>query len=152
MNPTAATFSTENLRWVIAESRSVDYTYELRFCVIPSNFARSRYPIRLNVFWSMAAPRTDGLASAQDVARMHVFEQRLVGTIERGQIAVLPLVLTGRGEREFVFYARSSDEFMEALRQMPQEDDRYPIEIHRTEDPDWNYYDYEIQSVRPPSA
>lgn len=152
LNTSRPTFGTRDLEWVIADGRTSEYPYQIRFCTIPANFPRSQYPIRLNIFWSMAKPRSDGLASSEDIERMHVFEARLVEATERGQIAVLPVVFTGRGEREFVFYARSSEEFMMALRQMPQETERYPIEIRQTEDPDWSYYDNEIHSVKRSSA
>lgn len=58
------------------------------------------------------------------------------------------MVLTGRSEREFVFYTSDPQEFVQRLSQMPQNEDRYPIEIHAIEDQDWKYYENEVQNVR----
>jgi Family of unknown function (DUF695) len=152
MNPNSSSpaigSGTEELEWVIAEGRTAEYPYELRFCKIPVNFPRSQYPVRLNIFWSMASPRQDGLASPEDIQRMHVFEERVVAATENQQIAMLPLVLTGKGQREFVFFARSSEKFLQALSHMPQEDARYPIEIHQSDDATWTYYENEIGAVK----
>jgi hypothetical protein len=152
MNTSPPTFGTNDFEWVIAEGLTPEYKYQLRFCKFPGTFPRSQYPVRLNVFWSMARPRSDGLASPEDIERMHVFEERLIAATKKSQIGVLPMVLTGRGEREFVLYVRSSEEFMRALSQMPQEVERHPIEIHQADDPAWNYYDNEVHSVKQSSA
>ena len=152
MNPTTpgppTGSGTDKLEWVIAEGRTPEYPYQLRFCKIPASFSRSQYPIRLNVFWSMETPQPNGLASSEDIKRMHTFEERIVAATESNQVAVLPLILTGRGEREFVFFVRSSEEFLRALSQMPQEKARYPIEIRQSHDPNWTYYENELRTVK----
>jgi hypothetical protein len=152
MDPNSSTpaidFGTESLAWVVAEGHTTKYPYQLRFCKIPVSFPRSKYPVRVNIFWSMASPRQDGLASPEDIQRMHAFEERIVSATENKKIAMLPLVLTGNRQREFVFFARSSEEFLEALRHIPQEDARYPIEIHQSEDASWTYYENEIGAIK----
>ena len=72
---------------------------------------------------------------------MGVFEDRLVDATEHDEQAVLSMVLTGNGQREYVFHTRSTDEFLRRLTEMPQEIEAYPIEMHYTEDAVWEYVD-----------
>lgn len=81
-----------------------------------------------------------GLATRQELVRLHVFEDRLVGAVEQDMSSVLAAVVTGRGEREFVFFVKSPQEFVGRLSTMPQETERYPIEIRLNEDSDWLYF------------
>ena len=78
---------------------------------------------------------------------MHAFEDRLVSATEP-HAAVLAMVMTGRGERELVFFAKSTDEFMRLLGSMSQELTRYPIKIHAADDPEWSYLENEIRATR----
>jgi hypothetical protein len=88
----------------------------------------------------MAQPLEDGLASQIDIQIMQKFEERIVRTTELVGSTVLAAVLTGRGEREFVFYTRSANAFLRNLHEIPQETDRYPIQIHSSNDPGWDYF------------
>jgi hypothetical protein len=136
-------FEVSELGWIISEGEAENYRFQQRLRRVPEDFPRSSYPIRLNIFWAMERPLANGLASPEDIHFMHKFEDRIVRVTELDGTAVLTVVLTGRGQREFVFYARSSDDFLRHLSQMPQEKSRYPIEIHRGEDQDWTYFDNE---------
>jgi len=144
----AACAQLKELPWAIAEAHNSEYEYQLRFRVFPSDFPRLAYPVRLSIFWAMDCPDPSGLASPEDLERMHVFEERLVHATEPS-VALLGLVVTGRGEREFVLYSKSASDLLRRLEQMPQEDARYPIKIYKADDPEWSYLEGEIRSVRP---
>jgi hypothetical protein len=45
---------------------------------------------------------------------------------------------TGNGQKEFAYYARSTDEFMSSLNASLASHSRYPIEIKFYEDKDWS--------------
>ena len=60
---------------------------------------------------------------------------------ERDGHSVLCAVLTCDGQREFVFHTPDANEFLRRLTDMPQEVERYPIEIRSADDPGWEYYD-----------
>ena len=143
---------TDDLQWVMARGQTPDYAFLLRFCEMPANFPRERFPLRLNVFWTVAQPSPEGMPSSSDSDLMQAFEERVVAATEPEGVAVLPMVLTGRGQREYVFYVRSADDFLQCLANMPQESEPYPIEIHSHDDPGWGYYDDEVASVRPDAS
>ncbi len=133
--------SADDAAWAIAEGHTGEYPFQLRFRRMPLGFPRGDYPKRLNIFWSMAAPDDEGLATEAELAAMHVFEDRLIPAVEQDESAWLVAVLTGRSEREFVFQVADPDLFLRRLTEMPQEAERYPIELNLADDPEWAYYD-----------
>jgi hypothetical protein len=133
--------SSENADWTFAEGHTGDYPFLARIRQFPSGFPRSEYPKRLNVFWSMRLPDANGLATAQESKNLQNFEDRLVAAVEQDKSVWFVAAITGRSEREFVFYLLDPQLFMQRLTEMPQEQDRYPIEIHLEEDPEWSYFD-----------
>src|SRR3546814_1048524 len=54
--------------------------------------------------------------------------------------STLCLVITGAGEREWVFYTGDENEFVERLSNMPHDDAPYPIRIEYEHDPEWAFY------------
>ena len=52
---------------------------------------------------------------------------------------MLSVVLTCDGKREWVFHTADVPGFRTRLTDMPQEDERYPIELDRNDDPEWSY-------------
>ena len=96
----------------------------------------------------MAKADAKGYPSIAELEVLHSFENRLVKALEPGGVAVLAMVLTGRGEREFVLYASDRKEFLHRLSQMPQETDRYPIKIYCNEDRRWEYYEKQANEIR----
>lgn len=133
--------SADSAIWEIAEGRTNEYPFQVRFRKPSSNINKSHYPKRLNVFWSMRAPSDQGLATKEELEDLHTFEDQLVAAVERDESVILVAVLTGRSEREFVFYVKDPQIFVQRLSEMPQEEERYPIEIHLEDDPEWAYFE-----------
>lgn len=139
----------EAIGWAIAEGHTGDYPFQLRFRQFESDFPYSNFSQRLNIFWSMQNPDKRGYASESELEHLHSFEDRLVAAVETDHFSVLAMTVTGSNEREFVFYTSDPTEFIKRLSLMPQEEVRYPIEIHRSDDDKWEYYNNEIRNVRP---
>ena len=95
------------------------------------------YPTLLRVTWTFnggASGMPDQAASKQ----MEVFENRLVKVVEPDN-AVLVAVVSNNGAREWAFYTSDAAEFGRLLTEMPQEKERYPIEISAESDPAWSF-------------
>lgn len=133
--------SADNAAWTLAQGHTGEYPFIVRYRQFAQDFPRDAYPDRLNVFWSMQQPDENGLPSPEETGRLETFENRLIAAVEKDETAWLVAVVTGRSEREFVFQLQQPQQFLQRLNEMPQEDERYPIEIHHTDDPDWNYFD-----------
>lgn len=136
----------DEIPWALALGDAQAYPFQFRFRRFPIGFPRAGYPVRLNIFWTMNSPHASGLALPEDIELMQNFEDRLVSATEP-HAAVLAMVMTGRGEREFVFFAQSAEEFMRRLGSMPQEATRYPIRIHAADDPCWDYFENEVRAA-----
>ena len=129
----------DKIPWSIAEGIDEGMPVITRFRNFDQSFPRSRYPKRLNIFWKFSNPKDNGLPSPEDSVQAEAFEDRLVEAVENDNHSILSMVLTGKGQREYVFHTSNANEFLQRLTAMPQEQDRYPIEINSFEDVDWNY-------------
>ena len=94
----------------------------------------------------MSETLEDGFPTKDELEKVHAFEDRLIEAVEHDEFAILSIVLTGNGQREFVFYTVDPQEFINRLTNMPQEEERYPIEIHCNEDPEWYKWNYAYRS------
>lgn len=133
----------EKIGWIIAESHAGHYAFQRRVRDLNGLIPKTCFPLRMNIFWSISEPDECGYASKSELERLHSFETRLIDAEEANDFSILTAVLTGRSEREFVFYTREKKEFMQRLSQMPQEPDRYPIRINSNDDPTWQYFENE---------
>jgi hypothetical protein len=132
----------DSLTWGAAEGEHDNHPLLVRFREIPKTFPRSRYPERLNIFWEMSATDENGLPTDEEFDRLATFENRLVPVVERDGQSILVGVLTCNGEKEFIFHTADVSEFMERLRNIPQEEEeRYPITIQKYDDSGWSYFE-----------
>lgn len=133
-------FEIRELGWALAAGKTDEYPFQVRFRCFPHDFPKMHYPVRLNVFWEMEHPLDDGLASSIDITTMQQFEERIVRICELNGLTVLTAVLTGRGEREFIFHTQNASNFMNCLNEIPQHSIPYPIKIFSSDDPGWEYF------------
>jgi len=59
-------------------------------------------------------------------------------------------VSTGMGLKEWIFYARTREEFMNELNELLSGHPRYPIEIEFFEDPGWEVWEDMVKDLRGP--
>jgi len=71
---------------------------------------------------------------------MDLLEDALEPIVEEGRFATLALVSTGENLREWIYYARNGDEFIERINVGLSEMPEFPIEIYVTSDPGWENY------------
>ena len=131
----------DSLMWAGAESQYDGHLLLKRFREIPGTFPRSKYPQPINIFWEMIETDENGLPTENEFRRLETFEDRLVNAIERDAQSILVAALSCDGEKEFVFYTTDVSGFMERLTNMPQEKERYPITIQKSDDPAWSYFE-----------
>jgi Family of unknown function (DUF695) len=101
-------------------------------------FEFASQPDRVILVWKYESET--GQPVTEEHRQMDLLENTLELIVEEGAFATLALVSTGENLREWIYYARNGDEFIEklnlALREMPV----FPIEIHETYDPTWANY------------
>lgn len=132
----------ENDRWSVAEGTHQGKPLVIRYRGELSKKPDLRgFPRMVRIVWPYAA-NASGMPDSAASVNMGVFEDRLMDAVEPGQNAILVAVLTNGGQREWLFYTASVAEFGKRLTAMPQEKDRYPIELSSESDPEWSaFYD-----------
>lgn len=135
-------------RWTLAQGEFEGHPLLIRYREFVPGHRRAAFPERLNIFWTMTEPDRHGLTTTAEFDRLSTFENRLVEAVERDGLAVLSVVLTCNGKREFVFHTADVAGFSQRLHDMPQEHDRYPIEIVHARDAMWAYDDSVVPGTR----
>lgn len=136
-------------RWTLARGEHDGHPLLIRYRQFDEAFPREEFPERLNIFWLMSQPDDNGLASEGEAAALQAFEDDLVTSVEGDPIAVLSVVMTCDGQREFVIHACDVFSFLERLNAMPQGSEPFPIKIQQHHDPAWAYFDAVVGDVRP---
>lgn len=142
----------DSFRWTVAKGGTEKEPFFIRFAEIDGKIKRKSFPHRLNVFWTLRAPNEYGLPTEADHAESGAFEERIVEAIERDGHSILCMTLTGKGQKEYVFYTSDPNLFLQALTEMPQEEEKYPIEIIHNEDESWDYFERVLGDVKPMEA
>jgi hypothetical protein len=106
----------------------------------------------LRILWPYEAEDTGAMPSASDSVDMGQFEDRLCDVLEFDAHAFLAAVLTSDGARQWVFYTADVGECGRRLEAMPQNVERYPIEIDAFDDPAWQYLRAQILKRVPMDA
>ena len=137
----------DELAWTIAEGSTEEYQFEVRIRHFNDKLNTLNYPQRLNIFWNMEETFDNGYPNKEELNKLHTFEDRLIEAVEHDEFAIMSVVLTGNGQREFVFHTSDPQTFIQRLIDMPQEENPYPLEIHNDEDSKWGYYYNELQHI-----
>ncbi|HEY0682354.1 MAG TPA: DUF695 domain-containing protein [Steroidobacter sp.] len=128
-------------KWVLAERKTDEGLSLIRIMELDASFAFQRYPERLNVIWAYRDTGPDDTPAEEEQDAMGRFESRICEYIEATEQALLCVVFTEPGYREFVFYSSTVESFLEALSEIPQEESGpYPIQIHHESDSKGEFY------------
>jgi Family of unknown function (DUF695) len=113
------------------------------------HFDRASQPDLIIVVWKYESET--GQPRSDEYERMSIFEDMLGPAVFEGEFATLALVSTGENLREWIYYARSEDEFMDRLNQALA-GAVFPIEIHTATDPTWENYESFRKGLREPAC
>lgn len=138
----------EETGWMVIEGHTEEYRYEIRFREFTEKPITEQYCQRLNIFWEMSEFFENGFPTEAVLDKLHAFEDRQINAVEFDKFSIMSMVLTGNREREIVFHTPDPQEFIRRLTEMPQEVERYPIQINLNEDSSWSYYYDELAKVK----
>ena len=111
-------------------------------------FERSAQPVRVILAWKYHS--ATGMPSVDERKRMDALEDALDPVVGRDGFATLALVSTGEDLREWIYYTRSEDEFLQRLNRALRGKPAFPIEIHTAADPQWTTYETFKAGVKKP--
>lgn len=133
--------SPDIIEWATAISKhaSDDRVIVYRFAkTLRSGFERSVFPDRVILVWRYESP--SGMPSLEERQAMDQLEDLLAPAVVDSELALLPLVSTGDNLREWTYYTKSEDAFLDALNAALASAPPFPIEIHAAPDPQWASY------------
>jgi hypothetical protein len=118
----------------------------------PQGVEAKAFPFLLSATWSYQ-PNEHGLPSAEEMKLMDKFEDALASSLEGSQTAHLMVVLTGGGERDWLWYTRGEEEAMRQVNQSLKGHKPYPVEFSVQSDRAWKAYaQFETGNGSPTSA
>ncbi|KAB2321204.1 DUF695 domain-containing protein [Betaproteobacteria bacterium SCN1] len=109
-------------------------------------FEKSTLPDRVILVWRYKSE--SGLPATTEREAMDRLEDLLAPIVEKQGLAMLALVSTGENLREWTYYTKSEEEFVQVLNGALAQQPRFPIEIHAASDPGWTTYEGFRKSVR----
>jgi hypothetical protein len=109
-------------------------------------FQKASFPDRIILVWRYKSEKSMPVTSEREA--MDRMEDLLEPLVEKSGQSILALVSTGEDLREWIFYAKSEQEFLATLNQALAGQPRFPIEVHAAPDPEWSTYERFRKGVR----
>jgi len=127
--------------WSLGEGKHNDKPLVIRFRqnLLPLA-GHPEYPNRLKISWTFRAKTANGMPTPDEGNEMGTFEDRLVEALEKGNQAILTVVVTNDGKRDWYFYTSDVTETGKRINDMPQEKEAYPVQISVARDEAWDFY------------
>lgn len=145
----ASAMSGEIISWATATSkqegtdRAIVFRYAKEF---RDGFKKSAFPDRVIVVWKYNSD--SGMSVPNEREAMDRMEDLLEPLLEKSGVSVLALVSTGENLREWIFCAKTEQEFLAALNRSLTGHPPLPIEVHAGRDPEWSSYERFRSGVR----
>lgn len=141
---------TSHTGWTIVSAENPETGQRAVFRV---RFARPERPDVASLVWAIAIqwpyeseePRQ--MPPPEITAAQQNFEEAL-DPLASSSHSELAHVSTGMGLKEWIFYARSREEFMSELNELLAGHPRYPIDIEFFEDPNWEIWEDMVKNLR----
>lgn len=104
---------------------------------MPADVDCSDFTENVSVYWVFA---DGGLPNEETGEALRAFEE-LLGSLDNPEgNSLLTLVFSGRGKREWSYYAKDYNKFMAQLNDALAAKPRFPLGIEHSHDPDWEYW------------
>jgi hypothetical protein len=124
--------------WTVSTGQAAGKPVIARFrSAAPPNAAA--YPTLIVISWSYPED-SSGLPDSDVRERMDRLEDLLTERVEADGVAIHTATETGRGLREWQWYARSEEEMMQAVNGALRTEAPFPIEFASEHDPQWRAY------------
>jgi Family of unknown function (DUF695) len=104
-----------------------------------AGFDKGSLPDRVSLVWRYTS--NSGLPLVEERQAMDRMEDLLEAAIDKAGRAVLALVTTGEGVREWVYYVESERQFITLLNHALAASAHFPIEIQTARDAQWARYE-----------
>jgi len=107
---------------------------------VPEYIQRYNYPQLIAVSWPYTPAHTQGMPDTDDIEQMDLLERLLTEALEKTGNAILTVVVTGNGVREWQWYSRNEKETMELVNAVLAEHKVFPVTFSSEADSKWEAY------------
>jgi hypothetical protein len=129
----------KSVPWVLAKGRLDGHSLMLRFRQFSQDFPKQEYPVRINMICDVKEKTPSGLPTRSEYERLGQFEEHLMNVVEEDEDAVLAMVITSSGKREFIFQTADAESFKQRLSHVYDREPDYQVNYVQSEDDDWEY-------------
>jgi uncharacterized protein DUF695 len=105
----------------------------------PQGVETAAFPFLLSATWAYQSNEF-ALPSADEMELMDKFEDALASALETSQTAHLMVILTGNGERDWLWYTTGEAEAMQQVNQALKGHKPYPVQFSVQKDRGWKAY------------
>jgi hypothetical protein len=146
--------SGENCEWLLLE---IEAPHEENPFIVrirgakPPGISVEDYPVLINLCWFTEETSDNGMPTPEALDTMLEMEELLNG-LDGESIGFMMFSVTGNGRKEWVWYVKDQDAFIEGLNRCLGGHDEFPIEIESAPAGNWDTYEDLIASVEPEPA
>jgi hypothetical protein len=127
-------------QWTVAQAETNGKPLLIRYrSERPQVVEASAFPFLLSATWTYQANEA-GLPASEEIQLMDQFEDAVASALEASQTAYLMVILTGNGERAWLWYTRGEAEAMRQVNQALKGHKQYPVQFSVQEDRGWRAY------------
>jgi Family of unknown function (DUF695) len=98
------------------------------------------YPFRCGIAFKFNKPEENGLPSPDENPDLNVLEDSIFDTYENDLSAIVTLIITTSGFREFVLYSKTSATFNEKMKELQSLNPKYNLTTYCELDKDWSQF------------
>lgn len=106
----------------------------------PGQIQFADYPKLMALQWKYVPANEYGLPTEAEREQMDLLEDLLDASLEKNRQAFLTVIVTGKGIREWQWYARDEKETLRQINETLSSLTPFPIQIMFADDPEWNAY------------
>jgi hypothetical protein len=127
-------------KWSVAQGQKHGKPLLIRYrSERPQGVETTAFPYLLSATWAYQ-PNEFGLPSPEEMELMDKFEDALGLALETSQTAHLMVILTGNGDRDWLWYTCGEAEVMRQVNQALKGHQRYPVQFSVQPDRGWRAY------------
>ena len=125
--------------WNAAEGKRNNKTSLIRYRPnLEKHLGTPNYSQRLIIIWAFNENDHSGMPSAEQSDEMRIFENAIVDVLDPDRSAILVLVITNAGEREWHFYVQDIADIGQKINEVLSGFPKLPITLQVEDDADWD--------------
>ncbi|VAW02954.1 hypothetical protein MNBD_ALPHA08-2060 [hydrothermal vent metagenome] len=127
--------------WLVAETEEdgMPTVYRVRQN-IPDHVVIEEFPHLVCVVWEFEPAVGNGMPGGEVAEQQAMFEDGLDGFIEKGGDCEHMVVVTGNGRKEWLWYVRDPDDWIEGFSEALSDLPPFPVEIQGYDGEGWRAY------------